>query len=146
LLDALGTWGTSDDKTDCKLERTNPDLCFKTLRHVDLGFLSPAIAEVWVAVESYPSSFCPSQGNHSFKHIPEAKSVNKQRMPLEGLPINFYNPQWLEGCPHAFQKCTRADVPLPTLVGHHTSKFLTLSHSAYSRSKNCPNIWLFLKD
>jgi hypothetical protein len=46
LLDALNTWGTSNDETDDDLEHRNPDLHFKTVWQVDTGFLNPAIAEI----------------------------------------------------------------------------------------------------
>jgi len=130
LLDGLGTRGISDDKTDHESEYAGPDLRFKTLRCVDLGFLNPVIADIWAAVESYPASLCPSRGNRSFKHIPVAKSISKKCMPLAGLPINFYNPRWLEACPHYFQKHAKADVPLPALVGDHTSEYLMSFHSS----------------
>jgi len=97
LLDALGPWGTSDDETDDDSKHVNPDSCFKTVRHVDIGFLSSAIAEIWAKVKSYPSSTRPSHGNRSFKWIAKAKLINKKQTPLPGLPINFYDPTWLQG-------------------------------------------------
>lgn len=116
LLDALGTRGTSDDETDDDLEHANPDSRFKTLRRVDMGFLNPAVADIWASVESYPSSLHPSRGNRSFKRIPQAKKISKIRVPLPGLPINYYNPEWLENSPSHFRKHLSAEVPLPVLV------------------------------
>ena len=78
LLDALGPQGTSDDETDDDSKHANPDSRFKTVRRVDIGFLSSAIAEIWASVESYPSSTCPSRGNRSFKWIAKVKSINKK--------------------------------------------------------------------
>ena len=124
LLDVLDTRGTSDDETDNDLEHRNPDSRFKTVRRVDTGFLNPAIAEIWASVESYPSSFRPSRGNRSFKRIPQARSINKKRTPMEGLPINYYNPRWFEGAPPLFRDQAKAEVPLPTLVSQ-----VWLSHS-----------------
>ena len=46
LLDALGPRGTSDDETDDDSKHVNPDSRFKTVRRVDIGFLSSAIAEI----------------------------------------------------------------------------------------------------
>ena len=56
LLDALGTRGMSDDETDNESEPPNPDRRFKTVRRIDTGFLAPEIADIWAAVETYPSS------------------------------------------------------------------------------------------
>ncbi|KAI9439155.1 WD40-repeat-containing domain protein [Lactarius indigo] len=116
LLDALGTLGTSDDETDNDSEHLNPDPRFKSVRRVDIGFLNPAIAKIWAAVESYPSSLRPSRGNRAFKRIVKAKSISKNRAPLPGLPVNFYNPQWLQASPARFQRGVKAEVPLPVLV------------------------------
>ena len=119
LLDALDTRCTSDDETDDDSEHANADSRFKTVRRVDMGFLNPAIAEIWASVESYPSSFRPSRGNRSFKRISEARSINKKCTPLKGLPINFYNPRWFEKAPPLFRDHATAPVPLPNLVGCH---------------------------
>lgn len=118
LLDALGPRGTSDDETDDDSNHSNRDSRFKTLRRLDMGFLNPAMADIWAAVESYPLSLCPSRGNRSFKRIAKAKSVSK-RAPLPGLPLNFYNPQWLPKSPPHFQKLVKAEFPLPILVSYH---------------------------
>jgi hypothetical protein len=119
LLDALGPRGTSNDETDNDSKHANPDSCFKTVRRADIGFLSSAIAEIWASVESYPSSTHPSHGNRSFKWIAKAKSINKKRTPLLGLPINIYDPTWLQGTPPHFWKCIKAEVPLPIIVGYY---------------------------
>ncbi|KAH9013094.1 hypothetical protein EDB85DRAFT_2158462 [Lactarius pseudohatsudake] len=118
LLDALGTLGTSDDETDNDSEHLNPDRRFKSVRHVNIGFLNPAIAQIWASVESYPTSLRPSRGNRAFKRISKAKSTSKNRMPLSGLPVNFYDPQWLKASPSRFQRGVKAEVPLPILVPH----------------------------
>jgi hypothetical protein len=118
LLDALGTRGTSDDKTDNESECPNPDSRFKTLRRVDTGFLNQDIADIWASVETYPSSLCPSRGNRSYRRISKAKSVNKQRTPLPGLPANFYNTEWLRETSSRFRGDVKTVVPLPVLVGH----------------------------
>jgi len=120
LLDALATRGTSDDETDDECKHLNRDGHFKTVRHIDMGYLNPAIAQIWKSVETYPLSLRPSCGNHSFKHLATAHFDNK-RMPIPGLPMNFYDPQWLERAPARFQKQVTAVYPLPVLVGHHTS-------------------------
>ncbi|KAH9021082.1 hypothetical protein EDB84DRAFT_1565444 [Lactarius hengduanensis] len=119
LLDALGTLGTSDDETDDDSEYSNPDPRFKSVRRVDIGFLNPAIAKIWAAVESYPSSLRPSRGNRAFKRISKAKSISKNRTPLPGLPINFYSPQWLQASSSRFQRGVKAEVPLPILVPYN---------------------------
>ncbi len=119
LLDALGTLGTSDDETDNDLEHLNPDPRFKSVQHIDIGFLNPAIATIWAAVESYPSSICPSYGNRAFKRISKAKSISKNHAPLPGLPVNFYNPQWLQASSSRFQRDVKVEVPLPVLVGNY---------------------------
>ena len=119
LLDALGPRGTSNDETDDDSKHVNPDLRFKTVWHVNIGFLSSAIAEIWASVKSYPSSTCPSCSNHSFKRIAKAKSINKKQTPLPGLPINIYNPTWLQGTPPHFWKHIKAEVPLPIVVGYY---------------------------
>src|SRR5216683_6217594 len=119
LLDALGPRGTSDDETDDDSKHVNPDSRFKTVRRVDIGFLSSAIAEIWAKVESYPSSTRPSCGNCSFKRIAKAKLINKKRTPLPGLPINFYDPTWLQGTSPHFWKHIKAEVPLPIVVGYY---------------------------
>jgi len=116
LLDALGPRGTSDDETDDDLDNRNPDPRFKSVRRVDMGFLNPAIAKIWASVESYPSSLCPSRGNRAFKRSSQAKTINKNRTPLPGLPINFYDPQWLQASPSRFQRSAKAEFPLPVLV------------------------------
>lgn len=121
LLDALGTLGTSDDETDNDLEHLSPDPRFKTVRRVNIGSLNPAIAKIWASVESHPSCLYPSRGNRAFKRIPNAKSISKNRTPLPGLPINFYNPQWLQTSSSRFQRGVKAEVPLPVLVGHRAS-------------------------
>ena len=119
LLDALGPRGTSDDETDNDSKHANPDSRFKTVRRVDIGFLSSAIAGIWASVETYPSSTRPSRGNRSFKRIANAKSIDKKRTPLPGLPINFYEPTWLQGASPHFRKRIKAAVPLPVVVGYH---------------------------
>jgi hypothetical protein len=95
LLDALGARGMSDDETDNESEHPNPDRCFKTLRWIDTGFLTPDLANIWATVETYPSSAQLSQGNCSYKRSTKARSVSKNRMAIPGLPVNFYNPEWL---------------------------------------------------
>jgi hypothetical protein len=133
LLDALGTRGTSDDETDDNSEDPNPDSHFKTLRRVDTSFLNPEIATIWASVESYPSSLRPSRGNQPFTRIPKAKSSSKNRTPLPGLPINFYNAEWLQNTSAEFQKRVKAEVPLPVLVGFYTFTYLTLSLTTVHR-------------
>ncbi|KAH9011499.1 hypothetical protein EDB85DRAFT_2159896 [Lactarius pseudohatsudake] len=118
LLDALGTLDTSDDETDNDSEHLNPDRRFKSVWRVNIGFLNPAIAQIWASVESYPTSLRPSRGNRAFKRISKAKSTSKNRMPLSGLPVNFYDPQWLKASPSRFQRGVKAEVPLPILVPH----------------------------
>ncbi|KAI9430617.1 hypothetical protein H4582DRAFT_2086590 [Lactarius indigo] len=118
LLDALGTLGTSNDETDNDSEHLNPDRRFKSVRRVNIGFLNPAIAQIWASVESYPASLRPSRGNRAFKRISKAKSTNKNRVPLSGLPVNFYDPQWLKASPSRFRRVVKAEVPLPVLVPH----------------------------
>ena len=125
LLDALGPRGTSDDETDNDSEHANPDSCFKTLRRVDTGFLSPAIAEIWASVETYPSSLRLSRGNRSFKRIARAKSIGKRTL-LPSLPRNFYSPMWLQECSPHFRRHVKADVPLPVLVSYYTFIYRTL--------------------
>lgn len=116
LLDALGPRGTSDDETDNDSDHRNPDPRFKSVRRVDIGFLNPAIAKIWASVESYPSSVCPSRGNRAFKRISDAKTINKNRKPLPGLPINFYEPKWFQTSTSCFRKSAKAEFPLPVLV------------------------------
>jgi hypothetical protein len=119
LLDALGPRGTSDDETDNDLDHRNPDPRFKSVRRVDIGFLSPAIAKIWASVKSYPSSVCPLRGNRAFKRSSDAKSISKNRLPLPGLPINFYDPQWLQASPSRFRRSVKAEIPLPVLVSYN---------------------------
>ena len=118
MLDALGTRGMSDDETDNESEHPNPDRRFKTLRRVDTGFLTPDIASIWAALETYPSSVQPSRGNRSYRRNPIAKSSNKRRIPIPGLPVNFYHPNWLHRAPPSFQRTVKAEVALPVLVSH----------------------------
>ncbi|KAH9174090.1 hypothetical protein EDB89DRAFT_2068051 [Lactarius sanguifluus] len=108
LLDALGTLGTSDDETDNDSEHLNPD----------------RRSQIWASVESYPASLRPSRGNRAYKHISKAKSTSKNHMPLSGLPVNFYDPQWLKASPSRFQRGVKAEVPLPILVGYYSSVIL----------------------
>jgi hypothetical protein len=119
LLDALGTRGMSDDETDNELAHSNPDRRFKTLRRIDTGFLTPEIADIWAAVETYPSSAQLSRGNRSYKHVSKARQVSKKRIPIPGLPANFYHPEWLCNAPRSFRNTVRGDVALPVLVSHH---------------------------
>ena len=91
-----------------------------SVRRVDIGYLNPAIAQIWAAVESYPSSLRPSRGNRAFKCIPKAKSISKNRTPLLGLPINFYDDKWLKASPSRFRKGVKAEFPLPILVCYYT--------------------------
>jgi hypothetical protein len=134
LLGAFNTRGTSDDETDDDSEHPNPDLRFKTVQHVDMGFLNPAIAEIWALVESYLSSLCRKCGNHSFKCIPEARSINRKRTALPGLPINYYNPTWFENTSPLFKDNTRVSVPLPTLVGCYALVYSSLGLTILRRS------------
>ncbi len=119
LLDALGTLGTSDDETDNDSEHLNPDPHFKSVQRIDIGFLNPAIATIWAAVKSYLSSIRPSCGNCAFKHISKAKLISKNCAPLPRLPVNFYNPQWLQASSSCFQRGVKVEVPLPVLVGNY---------------------------
>ena len=117
LLDALGTRGMSDDETDNESE--HPDRRFKTLRRIDTGFLTPEIADIWARVETYLSSAQLSRGNRSYKRNPDARSINKKRMPIPGLPVNFYHPGWLCKAPPSFRRTVKGDVALPNLVSHN---------------------------
>jgi hypothetical protein len=119
LLDALGSRGMSDDETDNESEHSNPDRRFKTVRRIDTGFLTPEIAEIWAAVETYPSSTQLSRGNRFYKRNPKAKSVSKKRTPIPGLPVNFYHPEWLLKAPPRFRSSVKEDVALPALVSHN---------------------------
>lgn len=119
LLDALGPWGMSDDETDNESEHPNPNPRFKTLRRIDTGFLTPEIADIWAAVETYPSSARLSRGNHSYKRNPNARSINKKRTPIPGLPVNFYHPEWIRRAPPSFRSTVKRDVALPVLVSHN---------------------------
>ncbi len=119
FLDALGTRGMSDDETDDESEHPNPNRRFKTLRCIDTGFLTSEIANIWAAVKTYPSSARPSHGNRSYKCNPHARSTNKKRMPIPGLPRNFYHPEWLRRAPPSFQGTLKEDVALPVLVSHN---------------------------
>lgn len=118
MLDALGTRGMSDDETDNESEHLNPDRRFKTLRRIDTGFLTPEIADIWARVETYPSSAQLSRGNRSYKRNPVARSTSKKRMPISGLPINFYHPDWLRKAPPSFRSTIKEDVALPNLVSY----------------------------
>jgi hypothetical protein len=95
-----------------------PDSRFKALRRIDTGFLNPDIAAIWASVETYPSSYHPSRGNRSFIRNPDAKSFSRRRMPLSGLPINFYDYEWLRATSSRFRRSVKAEVPLPVLVGY----------------------------
>ena len=119
LLDALGTRGMSDDETDNESGRSNPDRRFKTLRRIDTGFLTPEIADIWTAVETYPSSARISCGNRSYRRNPKAKIVSRNRAPIPGLPANFYNPEWLRLAPPNIRAAVTEDVGLPVLVSHN---------------------------
>lgn len=119
MLDALGARGMSDDETDNESEHPNPDRRFKTLRRIDTGFLTPDLANIWAAVETYPSSAQLSRGNRSYKRSTKARSVSKNRMPIPGLPVNFYNPEWLRKATPRFQSTVKEEVALPVLVSHN---------------------------
>lgn len=119
LLDALGPRGMSDDETDNESEHPNPDRRFKTLRRIDTGFLAPEIAEIWAAVETYPSSTQLSRGNRPYKRNPIARSISKKRTPIPGLPVNFYHPEWLRRALPSFRSTVKGDVALPVLVSHN---------------------------
>jgi hypothetical protein len=120
LLDALNTLGTSDDETDDECKHLNRDGRFKTVRRIDTGFLNPAISRIWKSVETYPLSLRPSRGNRSFKRIAKANTTSK-RKPIQGLPMNFYDANWLERAPPRFREQVKEEYPLPVLVGYHTS-------------------------
>ena len=119
MLDALGTRGMSDDETDNESEHPNPDRRFKTLRRIDTGFLTPEIANIWAAVETYPSSARLSRGNRSYKRNPVARSVSKNRTAIPGLPQNFYHPEWLGRASTSFRNSVTDNVALPVLVSHN---------------------------
>lgn len=106
----------SDDETDNESECPNPDRRFKTLRRIDTGFLTPEIAEIWAAVETYPSS--ARNGNRSYKRDRRARSTNN-RDAIKGLPANFYHPNWLDKAPATFRSTVKRDVALPILVSHN---------------------------
>jgi hypothetical protein len=119
LLDALGTRGMSDDETDNESEHPNPDRRFKTPRRIDTGFLTPEIADIWAAVETYPCSAQISRGNRSYKRNSNARTTNWKRTPISGLPVNFYHPDWLRRAPPSFRSTVKGDVALPVLVSHN---------------------------
>ena len=106
----------SDDETDNESEHLNPDRRFKTVRRIDTGYLTPEIAEIWAAVETYPCSTQTSRGNRPYKRNHKAKSISKNRTPIPGLPVNFYNPEWLCMAPSRFRSSVKGDVALPALV------------------------------
>ena len=117
MLDGLGTLGTSDDETEDEISHPAEDSRFKRLRRVDTGFLNPAISKIWESVETYPSSLRISRGTRSFKRIARAKTTSK-RTPLPGLPMNFYDPEWLDKRPLRFQGQVKPMHTLPVLVSY----------------------------
>ena len=106
----------SNDETDNESECPNPDRRFRTFRRIDTGFLTPEIAQIWAAVETYPSS--TRRGNRPYKRDFRARSMNN-REAITGLPANFYHPDWLDKAPARFRSTVRGDVPLPILVSHN---------------------------
>jgi hypothetical protein len=113
---------SSDESEDEKPMPRWSDRDLKKVRRVAIEWLNPKISALWASVETYENvpfdAILQRRGNASLsrKHI--ARSVNKARLPIIGLPRNWYNDNWYRSL-ESFQKRkleSRTDEPIPDLV------------------------------
>jgi len=97
----LGQDGMSSDETDT--EQTG--LQAKIVRRIPKVWISPAVSDLWNAVEKYGKGRVNSIGNTPYTRIfePSPSSRTQQNMPAQrrlcvpGLPSNYYCDLWLRG-------------------------------------------------
>ncbi|KAI0258079.1 hypothetical protein BC834DRAFT_847648 [Gloeopeniophorella convolvens] len=93
MLNQLSRGGTSDDETE---DEDAPGY-LKRVRRVQLKWLDKSIAEVFKRVEAYPMCLHNTGGNRRFLRIFESTQTTEARRPIKGLPVNWYDGEWLNG-------------------------------------------------
>ena len=118
IIERLGVEGMSGDETDA------PSSIFtKSVRHVEIPWLSPHISELFRAVDSYEPSVREENmrshlGNTSLLRHYESCKKNARAKAISSLPRNWYDDGWvraLSAGERAFLFAL-ADVELPSLV------------------------------
>ena len=110
--------GMSGDKTD-----TPTGVYPKTVRQVEILWISPRISQLFQAVDSYEpalreGNMCSHLGNALLPCHYEPRMKNTLSRPIPNLPCNWYSDTWFRGL-FAGQRVALlalADGKLPTLV------------------------------
>ncbi|EIW81972.1 hypothetical protein CONPUDRAFT_152865 [Coniophora puteana RWD-64-598 SS2] len=121
VLTRLDSAGMSDDETD---DEGPP----KVLRRVRIPWLHPDISELFRRVESYHQAVRAEtlthlhRGNRSYPRDYEAIHVDSARPVIQGLPANYYHPEWLRTLNDAARQMLQmqANSPLPDLMPSKT--------------------------
>ena len=131
VLRRLDVAGMSSDESDdgyTRVPTVNPR-SQKRLRRVRLQWLSPAISDLFAAVETYdkpalrPREVFLRRGNLPLYRDPTAKRTDDKRPPILELPRNWYDDEWYKGLGRLGQLLIRAtpEEPIPVLVRVHST-------------------------
>ena len=114
----MGTCGMSDDETDEEL--SSPP--YKAVRRRRIEWLSEEITNMMHDIDTYtiPVAFGETCGNKPLPRDIQHRAVDcvKMRQPLPGLPVNYYDADFLRRCGTAdrLRLDLRKDQPIPSLV------------------------------
>jgi hypothetical protein len=93
-IDGMSADKSEDEKP--RPQRSDRDL--KKVRHVAIEWLNPKFSALWASVETYENvpfdAILQCRGNASLSREHVARRVDKDRVPIIGLPRNWYNEDW----------------------------------------------------
>jgi hypothetical protein len=113
---------SSDESEDEEPRPRRSDRDLKKVRRVSIEWLNPKFSALWASVETYENvpfdAILQRRGNAALSRELVARRVNKNRVPIIGLPRNWYDDDWYRSLQGFQQKklCSRADEPIPDLV------------------------------
>ena len=115
--------GMSSDESEDEVPRPRrSDRDLKKVRRVAIEWLNPKFSALWASVETYENvpfeSIYQRRGNAALSREVLATRVDKDRVPIIGLPRNWYDDDWYRSLQGFQQKKlgSRADEPIPDLV------------------------------
>jgi hypothetical protein len=122
ILGALGPEGMSGDESDWSGCKGRPQgFRTKTLKHMELPWRNPAIAELLSSVDTYEGvvreeCFINPRGNRPLNRCDVV--IARKTKPVRGLPRNLYKDEWFRGLTLAAKECMdcRKNIPIPHLV------------------------------
>lgn len=95
IINNMGPMGMSDDETDEEASRPNR----KVLRRCGLKWRAQELSDFFTTIEEYilHRRAITTQGSpplDRLPYLPTAVKIPKDRNPVKGLPLNYYNPTW----------------------------------------------------